>query len=91
MPKLSCGVCPCRQTFGLRHQKQCAETNAFLVQIRGAHFGVGALYGEVLNIREEAQERLKEDPDEEGAWGALACVYSQLPRVSADLLLLSKA
>jgi len=76
--------------FGLRLQQQCAEANPSLVQIRGAHFGVDALSVRGVNLWEEAQERLKEDPDDEVVWEALTCVYCQLRRVSAELLLLSE-
>jgi hypothetical protein len=72
----------------LERERAEAAASAFLVQVRGARFGLDALYIDFLNLRDEASERLKANPNDETAWDALAHIYSELPRVRAELALL---
>jgi ribosomal protein L37AE/L43A len=74
----------------LERERAEAAATAFLLRVRGARFGLGGLHIELLNLRDEAHERLKVNHDDETAWDALAYVYSELPRVRADLALLSE-
>jgi hypothetical protein len=59
-----------------------------LVRVRGARLGLDALHIELLNLLDDASERLKANPNDETAWDALAYIYSELPRVRAELDLL---
>jgi ribosomal protein L37AE/L43A len=76
----------------LRLEKEQAEraSSAFSAQVRAARFGLAALHIELLNLRGQAQARLKVNSDNEAAWEVLAYIHSQLPRVRAALLLLSE-
>ncbi len=76
----------------LRLEKDQAEraASAFMVQVRAARFGLAAVHIELLNLRDQAHERLKTNHDDEAAWRDLAYIYNELPPVKAALLLLSE-
>jgi len=77
------------QAMRLEKERAEAVANAFLARVRAARFGLTALHMELLNLRDEAHERLKANHDDETAWEILACICSELPRVRAELILLS--
>lgn len=74
----------------LERERAEAAATAFLVRVRGARFGLDALHIELLNLRDEASERLKANHDDEAAWETLGYIYAELPRVRAELALLSE-
>ena len=86
-PKLSSGEA---RALLLERERAEAAAQVFLARVRGARFGLDALHIELLNLQDEASERLKANPNDETAWEALAYVYSVLPRVRAELTLLSE-
>lgn len=78
------------QAMRLERERAEAVANAFLARVRAARFGLTALHIVLLNLRDEARERLEANHDDETAWEILACVCSELPRVRADLVVLSE-
>jgi len=76
--------------LSLERKRAEAAASAFLARVRGARFGLDALHIELLNLRDEASERLKANTSDETARDTLAYIYSELPRVRAELALLSE-
>ena len=74
----------------LERERAEAAASAFLVRVRGARFGLMALHVELLNLLDQAHERLKANCEDDAGWEALAHVYSELPRVRAELILVSE-
>lgn len=74
----------------LERERAEAAASAFLVRVRAARFGLTALHVELLNLLDQAHERLQTNHDDEAAWGALAYSHNELPRVKVALLLLSE-
>ncbi len=74
----------------LERERAEAAAQAFLVLVRRARFGLDGLHIELLNLRDEAHERLEVNHDDEVAWEALAYTYSELPRIRAEPALLGE-
>jgi hypothetical protein len=78
------------RTLRLERGRAEAAASTFLMRVRGARFGLGALHIELLNLRDESHKRLKANPDDQATWEMLAYVYNELPRVRAELILLGE-
>jgi ribosomal protein L37AE/L43A len=74
----------------LERERAEAAAEAFLVRIRGARVDLSALHIELLNLQDQAHESLKANHDDGAAWETLAYIYTELPRVRAELALLSE-
>jgi len=74
----------------LERERAEAAASAFLVRVRAARFGLTALHVELLNLLDQAHERLKANCEDDAGWEALAYVHSELPRVRAELIMVSE-
>jgi len=75
----------------IRRERERAESvaNAFLAQIGEARSSLNALHDQLLHLRDQAHERLRADHDNEIGWETLAYICTELPRLRAELVLLS--
>lgn len=67
-----------------------AATQALLVRVQGARFGLDALHKELLYRVVDARERLKTNHDDATALEVLPYAYSELPRIRVEVDLLSE-
>jgi hypothetical protein len=67
-----------------------AAPQAFAVRVRGAISGLHALQIEILKWLACARERLKTNHDDETALEVLPYAYNELPRIRAEITLLSE-
>jgi len=76
------------RALGRERERAEAVAKAFTARCQAARFGLGALHIELLNLQDDAHERLKAKRDDEMAWEKLAYIYTELPRIRAELALL---
>jgi len=74
----------------VERERADAAARAFLVRVRGARFGLSAIHIELLNLQDRVHERLKANCEDDAGWEALAYIYSELPRVRTELIMVSE-
>lgn len=79
----------------LAHQRDRDEARAAAEyarrRIKAERHALYEAHRSLLTIRGQAEQRLRKEPDEALAWGALACVNARLPQVKASLAILEDA
>lgn len=77
------------RAFCLERERAEAAANAFLALVQKARFGLDTLHIALLNLGDRVHERLKANHEDETAWDVLAYLHAELPRIRAQLTLLS--